>query len=146
VLEVLHTPLVEHATPLARELLEMRRAFVTKLVYQTYNGYVMSQFKKLSGDLRNKGGVKWKHVMHLIRLLISGVQALRTGVVPVRVEEHRERLIAIRNGEVPWDQVDAWRLALHEEFDAAFAATSLPERPDYERVNGLLVKARRSMI
>src|SRR5688500_1410856 len=46
VLECLHTPLVEHATPLARELLEMRSVFVTKLVYQTYNGYVVSQFKK----------------------------------------------------------------------------------------------------
>jgi hypothetical protein len=56
----------------AREMLDMRSAFLSKMVYQTYNGYVMSQFKKLQADLRNKGEVKWKHVMHLIRLLISG--------------------------------------------------------------------------
>jgi predicted nucleotidyltransferase len=146
VLEVLHTPLVEHATPLAKELLDMRSAFVTKLVYQTYNGYVMSQFKKLSGDLRNKGEVKWKHVMHLIRLLIAGVTTLRTGVVPVRVEDHRDRLLAVRNGHAPWEDVDAWRLQLHEQFDAAFTASTLPDRPDYDRVNAFLVKARRSMI
>jgi predicted nucleotidyltransferase len=146
VLEVLHTPLIEHATPLAQELLDMRAVFVTRLVYQTYNGYVMSQFKKLSADLRNKGEVKWKHVMHLIRLLISGVTALRTGVVPVRVDEHRDRLLAVRRGERPWDEVDAWRLQLHEEFDAAFNRTQLPERPDYERINAFLIKARRSMI
>jgi len=146
VLECLYTPLVEFATPLAREMLEMRGAFLSKLVYQTYNGYVMSQFKKLSGDLRNKGAVKWKHVMHLVRLLLGGIAALRDGVVPVRVDAHRERLIAIRNGERPWDEVDAWRLALHEELDAAFERTALPERPDYARVNAFLIKARRSMV
>jgi len=146
VLECLYTPLVEHATPLAEELLAMRQCFLSKLVYQTYNGYVMSQFKKLSGDLRNKGAVKWKHVMHLVRLLLGGIAALRDGVVPVRVDAHRERLIAIRNGERPWDEVDAWRLALHEELDAAFERTALPERPDYARVNAFLIKARRSMV
>lgn len=145
VLECLHTPLVEEATPVAREMLEMRAVFVTKLVYQTYNGYVLSQFKKLSADLRNKGAVKWKHVMHLIRLLLSGVAALRTGIVPVRVEEHREKLLAIRGGQMPWEEVDRWRLAMHEEFDRAYAATTLPERPDYARVNDFLVRARRSM-
>jgi predicted nucleotidyltransferase len=146
VLECLYTPLIEHATPLTEELLAMRSSFLSKLVYQTYNGYVMSQFKKLSGDLRNKGEVKWKHVMHLIRLLLSGVTALRAGVVPVRVEEHRERLLAIRAGEVRWDELDGWRVRLHEEFDAAFAATRLPDRPDYAAVNAFLIRARRAMV
>jgi uncharacterized protein len=146
VLECLYTPLVEHATPLAQELLGMRQCFLSKLVYQTYNGYVMSQFKKLSGDLRNKGEVKWKHVMHLIRLLLSGVTTLREGVVPVRVEAHRERLLAIRRGELAWDEVDGWRVRLHEEFDAAFGVTKLPERPDYAAVNAFLIKSRRSAL
>jgi hypothetical protein len=146
VLECLYTPLVEHATPLARELLDMRQTFLSKLVYQTYNGYVMSQFKKLSADLRNKSEVKWKHVMHLVRLLVSGITALRDGVVPVRVEEHRDRLLAIRNGQLPWDEVDAWRLRLHDEFDHAFATTKLPDRPDYAAANAFLIKARRSVV
>ena len=33
-----------------------------------------------------------------------------------------------------------------EEFDAAFQGTTLPDRPDYERANAFLVKARRSMV
>jgi hypothetical protein len=53
VLECLYTPLIEEVSPLAEELLAMRACFLTKQVYQTYNGYVMSQFKKLSQDLRN---------------------------------------------------------------------------------------------
>lgn len=121
----------------------MRDAFLSKLVYQTYNGYAMSQFRKMEGDLRNKGAIKWKHAMHLVRLL-SGITALREGYVPVRVEdEHRERLLLIRDGRMPWDELDAWRLCLHEAFERAYAQTPLPERPDYERVNALLIRARR---
>ncbi len=146
ILECLYTPLVEHATPLAQELLDMRGAFLSRLVYQTYNGYVMSQFKRMQADLRNHGKVKPKHVMHLIRLLLSGIHVLREGFVTVDVGEHREQLFAIKNGEMPWKDVEAWRLRLHGEFDKAFEQTDLPERPDYEWANDFLVKARRLAI
>lgn len=146
VLECLYSPIVEHATDLAREILAMRSSFLSKMVYQTYNGYVMSQFKKLQGDLRNKGAVKWKHVMHLIRLLISGVTVLREGYVPVRVEEHREKLLSIKRGEIPFEKIEQWRLSLHKEFDAALENTTLPERPDYEQANELLIRARHAAL
>ena len=143
VLECLYTPQVEHADPLARELLEHRHLFLSKLIYQTYNGYVVSQFKKLGQDLRNQGRIRWKHAMHLIRLLLSGVTALRDGVIPVRVEDHRDALLAIRDGQTAWDEVEAWRLRLHAEFDAAYAVTTLPDRPDYAWADAFLVRARR---
>lgn len=146
VLECLYTPLVEKATPLAAELLAMREMFLSRVVYQTYNGYVMSQFKKMQADLRNQGAVKWKHVMHLLRLLLSGIRVLRDGFVPVRVEEHREQLLAVKRGEMPWEESEKWRLSLHAEFDRAVAVTQLPERPDYEWANRLLVKARRAAL
>jgi len=146
VLECLYTPLVEKATPLADELLRMRSVFLSRLVYQTYNGYVMSQFKKMQSDLRNQGQVKWKHVMHLVRLLISGISVLEHGFVPVQVDEHRDQLLAIKRGEVPWEETEKWRLSLHAEFDRAMSATRLPERPDYEQANVLLVKARRAAL
>jgi hypothetical protein len=146
VLECLYTPLVELATPLAEELLEMRDVFLSKLVYQTYNGYVMSQFKKMEQDIRTRGEVRWKHAMHLVRLLLSGITVLREGFVPIEVAEHRERLLAVRRGELDWREVNEWRLSLHGEFDRAFAATPLPERPDYDRANRFLLAARRSMV
>jgi len=146
VLECLYTPLVETKTPLADELLQMRTIFLSRLVYQTYNGYVMSQFKKMQADLRNQGQVKWKHVMHLIRLLLSGIVVLREGYVPVRVDQHREQLLAIRRGEIPWLEVEKWRLSLHREFEAAFEQTKLADRPDYERANAFLIKARQTAL
>ena len=146
VLECLWTPLVEHATELAQELLEMRSGFLSKLVYQTYNGYVLGQFRKLEQDLRTKGEVRHKHVMHLIRLLLAGIALLRDGVVVVRVAEHRDRLIAVRDGLLDWPEVDEWRRVLHAELDAAYAATRLPDHPDYEAANRFLLKARRSAL
>lgn len=146
VLECLYSPLVEKATPLAEELLGIREIFLSTLVYQTYNGYVMSQFKKMQADIRNQGRVKWKHVMHLIRLLISGIHVLREGFVPVRVDEHRDELLAIKRGELPWVETENWRLSLHKEFDRAVKESKLPERPDYERANEFLIKARRAAL
>jgi len=146
ILEVLYSPLVEHAAPVAMELLRERGRFLSRIVYQTYNGYVMSQFRKLEQDVRTTGAPKWKHAMHLVRLLISGITALRDGYVPVRVEEHRTALLHIKSGAAPWDEVNEWRLALHRDFDAALAATRLPERPDYAWANDYLIRARRSAV
>jgi predicted nucleotidyltransferase len=146
VLECLYSPLVEHATPLAERLIAMRDAFLSKLIYQTYNGYVLSQFKKLAARQDSDREIKWKHAMHLIRLLLAGITALREGTIPVAVGEHRERLLAIRRGQVAWEEIDAWRLELHRRFDEAAAASRLPDRPDYVRANSLLLEARREAL
>ena len=61
ILEVLYSTEVVHVTPLAQELLDMRSCFVSKMVFQTYNGYVMSQFKKLTQRLARGLEPKWKH-------------------------------------------------------------------------------------
>jgi predicted nucleotidyltransferase len=146
VLECLYSPIVEFATPLAEELLSMREAFLSKLVFQTYSGYVASQFKKMQTGIRNQGKVKWKHVMHLIRLLISGIDVLNEGRVTVEVGPQREQLLEIKRGAVPFAEADAWRKRLQVEFEQAFQKTSLPERPDYERANAFLIYARKLAI
>ena len=83
--------------------------------------------------------------MHLIRLLQSGIAALKTGELPVHVESRREELLAIRDGLMSWEDVDVWRKSLHSEFEMAFERCTLPDRPDYERANTLLVSARAEM-
>jgi hypothetical protein len=72
ILECLYSPVVEKVTPLGEELLAMRDAFLSQMIFQTFNGYAMSQFKKIEQDIRNHGEVKWKHAMHLLRLLLTG--------------------------------------------------------------------------
>ena len=137
--------MVEKITPLGEELLAMRQQFLSQMIFQTFNGYAMSQFKKIEQDIRNHGEVRWKHAMHLLRLLLTGAATLRDARVPVRVEAHRDRLLAVKRGELPWTEVDAWRKELHRDFERALAETKLPERPDYEAANRFLIKARREM-
>lgn len=145
ILECLYSPVVEKAIPLGEELLSMREIFLSQMIFQTFNGYAMSQFKKIEQDIRNHGEVKWKHAMHLLRLLLTGAATLRQGRVPVRVEGHREHLLTVKRGEMNWADVDTWRKELHRDFEHALAETKLPERPDYEKANAFLVRARKEM-
>ncbi len=142
-LECLYSPLVEKIDPAAEPLLANRQIFLSQLVYQTYSGYVASQFKKIQSDMRHRGEIKWKHAMHLIRLLLSGIDILRHHKVSVDVAEHRDELLAIRRGERSLEQIDATRLKLHKAFDLAQSQTTLPVRPDYEKANELLIEARK---
>lgn len=146
ILECLYSPLVDKITPPGERLLAIRDGFLSRMVFQTFNGYALSQFKKLEQDLRNQGEPRWKHAMHLLRLLITGAAILREGRVPVRVEMHRDQLLAVKRGEQSWAAVDRWRRELHRDFEAALAHTRLPERPDYEAANRLLIDARRSQV
>lgn len=142
ILECLYSPLVEKTTPLAERLLALRESFLSQMIFQTFNGYALSQFKKLEQDRCNQGEIRWKHAMHLLRLLLTGAATLRERRVPVRVEAHRDRLLAVKRGGVPWPDVDAWRQELHRDFERALAETTLPERPDYEAANRFLIAAR----
>ncbi|MGV3604944.1 MAG: DNA polymerase beta superfamily protein [Planctomycetaceae bacterium] len=144
VLECLYTPQIELLSPLGGELLKIRHIFLSRLVYQTFNGYVVSQFKKSMRDVQKFGYPKPKHVMHLIRLLIVGIGILEKGELQLRVEKFREELFAIKRGEMPWQEVERWRVALHKQFDTAFLQTKLPELPDYTCANQFLLLARRS--
>jgi predicted nucleotidyltransferase len=145
ILECLYSPLVEKITTIGEELIAVREAFLSQVIFQTFNGYSLSQFKKIEQDRRNHGAIRWKHAMHLLRLLLTGTASLREGYLPVRVEKHRDRLLAVKRGDVPWPEVDAWRKDLHSEFECALGETKLPERPNYEIANQLLIKARRYM-
>ena len=142
-LEVLTSPLRETVTPLGEELLALRRAFFSQLVYQTFSGYVLGQFKKIEGDLRRDGAPKWKHVMHLLRLLISAGDLLRTGELALDVGAHRERLLAIKGGGETWQSVEEWRLSLHAQLDDALDVTPLPPVPDVRSVDDWLYDVRR---
>ncbi len=142
-LEVLHSPLVVECTPLGEELLGLRPAFLSRLAYQTYSGYVLSQFKKLEADFRRSGAPKWKHAMHLLRLLLSAQELLGTGRLVIDAGRHRERLLAVRRGESSWDDVERWRHELHAGIDDALARSPLPAVPDVERVDRWLQSVRR---
>ena len=143
ILETLYSPRIDLATPLGRELIGIRSCFLSRLALQTFRGYVDSQFRRILADRRNRGHINWKQAMHLIRLLLSGVHLLRHGELQIDVGPHRGRLLEIRQGQVPLTAVEQWRVRLERDLVRASEATPLPPRPDFERVNAFLIRARR---
>lgn len=143
-LECLHSPLVESADDTGRELLDLRGAFLSRRADATFRGYAAQQLSKLEADIRNHGEPRWKHAMHLLRLLISCRDLLRTGRLTIDVGDQRDRLLAVRRGERSWDEVRAWTRTLHEEADTAATRTPLPADPDTARVEDFLLRVRRA--
>ncbi|MFG2880006.1 DNA polymerase beta superfamily protein [Streptomyces sp. NPDC048337] len=144
ILECLHSPLVEHVTPVGEELLSLREAFLSRRAHTSFSRYADSQRGKLLADVRNHGAPRWKHAMHLLRLLLSCRDLLRTGRLVLDAGPHRDRLLAVRRGEIGWDEVDTWMSRLVAETETALAATPLPADPDLARVQDFLVRARRA--
>ena len=146
ILETLWSPAVLHCDETGAELVAMRSAFLSRHLYRTYSGYVLSQFRLMKRGFATDRRYKPKHAMHLIRLLHSGIHAMTDGDIRVDVGEHRDELLAIRRGGVPFEEVEARALELDRVFRTAFEGTALPERPDTERANKFLIAARRRRV
>jgi hypothetical protein len=54
--------------------------------------------------------------------------------------------LRIKSGSLSFEEVRTRALELDHVFQEAFATTTLPERPDYERVNRFLIHARRRIV
>jgi predicted nucleotidyltransferase len=144
ILECLHSPLVEHVDDTGRELLALREAFLSRRAHETFTRYALGQRKKLEADVRTHGAPRWKHAMHLLRLLTSARDLLRTGALTIDVGDRRERLLAVKRGELSWPEVESWMNRLAAEGDGALSRSPLPAEPDRRRVEDFLVGVRRA--
>ncbi|GAA0321746.1 nucleotidyltransferase domain-containing protein [Streptomyces polychromogenes] len=142
ILECLHSPLVERITPVGEELLSLRGAFLSRRAHATFTRYAAGQHRKLLADVRLHGAPRWKHAMHLLRLLLSCRDLLRTGRLEVDATPYRDRLLAVKRGELTWEEVDTWMARLTEESDTALTTTPLPAGPDLPRVEAFLHRTR----
>ncbi|GGM02121.1 nucleotidyltransferase [Streptomyces fumigatiscleroticus] len=144
ILECLHSPVVEYADATGRELLALREAFLSRRVHETFTRYAHSQRRKLEADVRTHGAPRWKHAMHLLRLLTSARDLLRTGRLTIDVGDDREPLLAVKRGEVPWSEVESRMTRLAEEAERAARRTPLPDHPDRPRIEDFLIRTRRA--
>lgn len=144
ILECLHSPLVEYADATGHELLRLRGAFLSRRVHESFTRYALGQRRKLEADVRGHGAPRWKHAMHLLRLLTSVRDLLRTGTLTLDVGEQREPLLAVRRGEVPWPRIETWMTRLAEEAGEALVRSPLPAEPDRRLVEDFLARTRRA--
>lgn len=126
-------------------LVDNRHLFLSNNIRRSYGGYALSQAHKLNargGTFGNGRNNRYeKHARHCFRLLKQGRALLETGTLTVRVApDEREELFGI--GKLsPQALIDRFT----EEFKAFDAVTSvLPDEPDKEGVNRLLLKIRKA--
>ncbi|MCX5202144.1 nucleotidyltransferase domain-containing protein [Streptomyces sp. NBC_00237] len=144
ILECLHSPLPLHVDARGEELLSLRSAFLSRQVHTTFVGYADSQRRKIDADVRQYGAPRWKHAMHLLRLLTSCLDLLRTGELSVGVGDAREPLLAVKRGEVPWPEIEERLNRLVEAASLAVLTSPLPPLPDHARVEDFLIRTRRA--
>ena len=143
ILELLWLPkdLYVEVSPLGESLIEHRDIFLSKRVGAAFGGYAYAQAKRLerrqgtfSSDTSKRTG---KHARHCFRLLRQGAQLIQTGTMDVKVP-NPEELFAL--GEMPWEKIV-------ERFSEEYMRFQrldniLPNEPDYESIDKLLVGAR----
>ncbi|MFD7551798.1 DNA polymerase beta superfamily protein [Streptomyces sp. NPDC059816] len=142
ILECLYSPLVQYADGTGRELLDLRGAFLSRRVHETFTGYATAQRARLAADVRRHGAPRWKHAMHMLRLLQSCRDLLRTGTLTLDVGEEREPLLAVRRGEVPWAEVESRMARLIDRAAAELPRSPLSPAPDRARVEAFLTAVR----
>ncbi|MEV0113766.1 nucleotidyltransferase domain-containing protein [Streptomyces sp. NPDC050844] len=143
ILEALHSPLVEQRCALGAELQDLAPAFLSRRAHTTFARYAGTQFTKAENRREREGEPRWKQIMHMLRLMISGALLLESGAVHIDASPYRERLLAVRRGELSWDEVSTWRGELSARLDRALATSPLPEHPDTTRVENWLISIRR---
>lgn len=139
--------LYETRTPLGDQLIEIRTAFLSKKrVRDAYLGYATQQFNDLarrgdgsfSTDTRKRTA---KHARHLLRLCWQGRHLYRYGEVQIRLDDPD---FFIKFGEkVASGDIDLARRAMaHYEEEFNMISSSLPEKPDVEKVERWLHNVR----
>jgi predicted nucleotidyltransferase len=87
-----------------------------------------------------------KHAMHLIRLFLMGIEILKGEGVHTYRGKDREFLLNIRNGKYTYDEIFKMVDEYEKEFKYAGNNTSLPSKPDYKKVEELVVEINREVI
>jgi len=93
-------------------------------------------------ELIEAHGYDTKYAMHVLRLAVQGRELLLEGALTLPIREPaRGEIRAVREGQVPFDEVVAHIEEAERALLAAHEATALPDEPDVERVDAWLVSA-----
>jgi hypothetical protein len=95
--------------------------------------------------LENRHGYDTKHAMHLVRLLKMGEEVLSKGTLIVRRPD-AEWLLGIRDGALNYEALLRLANELTASLDAQVSASSLPDAPDTEAAEDLLVRLHRELL
>lgn len=139
--------------PLGKKLLENKEMFSSKYAFKSFHGYAKSQLHKMEKNgvyqgymgtkrkvIVDKFGYDVKNASHLIRLLRMGIEFLLEQRMTVFREKDRNELIDIKQGKWSLERVKTEANKLFLELEDAEKVSKLPEKPDAEAINNLLME------
>jgi len=138
-------------TELGQRLIDNRDLFSSKYAYKSFVGYAKSQLHKMNHqsyqgymgakrkELVNEFGYDVKNAAHLIRLLRMGAEFLTDGQMKVWREDANE-LKEIKQGKWSKERVKSEASKLFTKAEEAHLNSPLPEYPDTQLINDLLVE------
>lgn len=119
-----------------------------KNTFQTMTNIIRDYDKVGARNNKKEESKLYKHAMHLIRLLLMGAEILEgKGVHTKRknpVQNHYLR--EIRHGKITFEDVFDWADELKERFNYAEKHSSLPDKPDYKRVEELVMTINKNVL
>lgn len=125
----------------------VRENMISKHFYKPYFGYHYSQIKEFTNsnregkrkDLFDKYGFDGKFAGHAYRLSKQCVGLMKTGVLdPTLRGEDRDIVMKMRNYEYSKEECLAFLNNNTVEMEAAYAASTLPDVPDANKVNAFV--------
>lgn len=104
--------------------------------------------RNLTAIEHNKLG---KHMMHLVRLYLMGIDILQDGKIITYREKEHDLLMSIRNGDFLKDNIPTKEFRdmvddLQIRFEKAKEKSDLPDKPDYQRINNFMIKVNKEII
>ena len=147
-LDYLHVPdnCVLHSTVIGGLVRQSRHLFLSKLCWIKFKSYSYSQLKKMRTKkaegkrvkLIENHGYDTKFAYNVVRLLGECQQLLTTG--DMDLQQDKERLKAIRNGEWTMEQIGEFFTAQEKVLEELYNSSTLPYSPREEEIKALLVK------
>lgn len=117
-----------------------------KNIYSDMNN-VLQDYDKLNHRNSKKDELHLnKHAMHLIRLLIMGKEILEGKGIHTYREKEIPLLMDIRNGNFNYNEIFEMVDKFDKEFKYAAENTILPDEPDYDSVQELLIQINKKVI
>lgn len=135
-------------------LFKYRKSLLSKAIYPAFIGYAHAQLYKMThcahqgymGEKRKalveQFGYDVKNAAHLIRLMRMAIECLDTRTLTIRRPDAAE-LITIKRGGWTKEQVFEEAGRLFAQAECSLAGSSLPEKPDFDLLNKIMVSGYR---
>lgn len=134
-------------------LINNREIFSSKAAYKTFAGYAREQLRRVQKKvykgymgkkrkaLTDEYGYDTKHAAHCIRILRTGIDFLERGeLFPDRTGLDASQLKDIKYGNWSLERVQDLAESLFVDINNAMDKTQLPEEPDYNAINNLMIQ------